>query len=310
MRVRTMVLWAAALLMASAAAAGEAPEPTKKPASPLPIPLHTIEGTSGVFITDTAYFANPPEGDAWLGKPSVAVSGVYLGRKALCATTVTQNIAGRLELGYSYMHLRLGDWPSDVRRATGLHPRDSVGMHTLSARAMLVREGDWGRKWMPAVTAGVRYKHNEHIWDVDDDLLGTCGNIGIRDNDGFEGTLTASKMVTGVLPRPFILSAGLRCTDAAQIGLLGFTRDRQVVFEGNAVFFVTDRLLLAAEYRQKPDKLDRCLNLVGAEHDWWTLAAAYIVNNHMTVSGGYGHFGNILNHEENASWALQVKWEF
>ena len=306
MRLPTIVLWAAALLAAARASAGE---PEAKP-SPPPIPLHTIEGTSGVFITDTAYFANLPEGEGQFGKPSFSFSGVRLGHKHLWSAGVTTTFFRRFELGYSFMRAGLGDWASDVRRATGLRTRSSVGMHTVSARVMLVREGEWGLPCMPAITAGARYKHNEDIWSIDDDLQGTCGNIGVRDNDGFEGTLTASKMFVGVLPRPFILSAGARLTDAAQIGLLGFTRHYQVVCEGNAVFFVTDRLLVAAEYRQKPDKLDRCLNLVGAEHDWWTLAAAYIVNDHMTVSGGYGHFGNILNHEENASWALQVKWEF
>jgi hypothetical protein len=309
MRTQAIVLWATALLMTTAVAAGEAAKP-EKAASPPPLPLHTIEGTSGVFITDTAYFANLPDGDAVMGKPSFSFSGVKLGHKNLWSVGVTTNFFRRLEVGYSFMRLGLGDWPSDVRRATGLGTRSSVGMHTLSARYMLVREGDWDLPCVPAVTAGVRYKHNEDIWDIDADLIGTCGNIGVRDNDGFEGTLTASKTFVGVLPRPFILSAGARLTDAAQIGLLGFTRHYQVVFEGNAIFFVTDRLLVAAEYRQKPDKLDRCLNLVGAEHDWWTLAAAYIVSDHMTVSGGYGHFGNILNHEENAVWALQAKWEF
>ena len=306
MQARSIVMLLAALLAGSLAAAGEAAKKTSAP----PLPLHTIEGTSGVFITDTAYLANPPEGDSPVGKPSFSFSGVRLGHKNLWAAGVTTNFFKRVELGYSFMRLGLGDWPSDVRRATTLPCRSSVGMHTLSARAMLVEEGGFGLKWTPAVTAGARYKHNEDIWDIDDDLVGTCGNIGIRDNDGFEGTLTASKMFVGILPKPFILSAGARLTDAAQIGLLGFTRHYHLVFEGNAIFFVTDRLLVAGEYRQKPDELDRCLDLVGAEHDWWTVAAAYVVNDHMTVSGGYGHFGNILNHEANAVWALQAKWEF
>ena len=306
MHARITLSWAAALLAASAATAGEA----EKKASPPPIPLHTIEGTSGVFITDTAYFANLPAGDEWLGKPCFSFSGVRMGQKNLWSAGVTTTFLKRFEVGYSFMRLGLGDWASDVRRATGLSTRNSVGMHTFSARAMMIREGDWDLAWMPAVTAGLRYKHNEDIWDIDDDLVGTCRAIGVRDNDGVEATLTASKMFVGVLPRPFILSAGARLTDAAQIGLLGFTRDYHLLFEGNAVFFVTDRLLVAAEYRQKPDDLRRVGGLVGAEHDWWVLAAAYIVNDHMTISGGYGHFGNILNHEENASWALQVKWEF
>jgi len=47
-----------------------------------PLPLHTIEGNSGVFITSTACLANPPEEGQVIGKPSFSVSGV-LGRKRI-----------------------------------------------------------------------------------------------------------------------------------------------------------------------------------------------------------------------------------
>ena len=46
-----------------------------------PLPLHTVEGNSGVFITSTAYLANPPaEGDV-LGLPSLSTSGAFWGRQ-------------------------------------------------------------------------------------------------------------------------------------------------------------------------------------------------------------------------------------
>jgi len=310
MRKQQWLLWAAALVIASGAWAGEGePAAAKKPAPP-PIPLHTIEGVSGVFITPTAYFANLPEDGGIWGKPALAFSGVTMGEKNLLVSTLTTNVFGRVELGYSFMRLHLGDWAHDVRAATTLDTQNHVNLHTLSARYMLVREGEWDTAWVPAVTAGLSWKHNDSIMAIDRDLAGTCKAIGVRDDDGFDFTLTASKMITGVLPNALILSAGLRSTEAAQIGLLGFTRDRDIVFEGSAVYFLTNRVLLAAEYRQKPDNLKRIPGLVGNEDDWWTLAAAYIVNDRCTAALGYGHFGTILNHDENASWALQFKWEF
>jgi len=319
MRKGQSLLWAVALTAASVAWAGEGqPAEEKKPdrsparGTPPPIPLHTIEGVSGVFITPTAYFANLPEDDGWWGKPSVAESFVDLSHdRNLSATTITTNFFRRFELGYSFIRLHLGDWPDDIQTITGAHTKSNVRLNTLNARAMLIREGEWDTSWVPAVTAGVAYKHNNSIWQINDDLHGACKSVlGVKDDDGWEATLTASKMFVGILPRPFILSAGLRNTDAAQIGLLGFSGDRRTLFEGSAVFFVTDRLLLAGEYRQKPDDLGRVPTGVGKEDDWWTLAAAYIVNDHLTAALGYGHFGNILNHDENAGWAVQLKWEF
>jgi len=35
-----------------------------------PLPTHQVEGNSGVFITPTAYFANPAEPNELVGKPS------------------------------------------------------------------------------------------------------------------------------------------------------------------------------------------------------------------------------------------------
>ena len=46
------------------------------------------------------------------------------------------------------------------------------------------------------------------------------------------------------------------------------------------------------------------------EDDWWTIDAAYVVNKHLTVAAGYGHFGDVLNHEANNAWGLTVKYEF
>ena len=37
-----------------------------------PLPTHNVEGNSGVFITSTAYLANPPEQGKAFGLPSVS----------------------------------------------------------------------------------------------------------------------------------------------------------------------------------------------------------------------------------------------
>jgi hypothetical protein len=213
----------------------------------------------------------------------------------------------RFEVGFAHERLGLGGWPKDVMKATGMDlGTQTVRMDTFNFRVLIVEEKDW----VPAVTVGAHYKSNEDLWDIDDDLGGACKLLGAKSDDGWEGTLTFSKTFTGILPRPFILSAGLRNTDAAQTGLLGFTGHRDTVFEGSAVFFLTDQLLLGAEYRQKPDHLKRIPGLVGREDDWWTVCLGYIVNDHMTVAGGYGNFGNVLNHREDGVWAVQVKYEF
>jgi len=76
------------------------------------------------------------------------------------------------------------------------------------------------------------------------------------------------------------------------------------------VVFVTDRLALGAEYRQKPDSYNQIPGLLGGEDDWWSLVFGYVANNHLTVSGGYFNLGQVLNTKENTALALKVKYEF
>ena len=293
------------MLMMGVAAAAEK-EPSES-ASPPPLPLMSIEGTGGICITQTAYLINPSTDNGWIGMPSVGFAFAGIGDHDFESVAATITLAKRVEVSFAHERFGLGGWPKDVFRATGLDiGPHTVRMNTASVRALLIEENGW----VPAVTVGAHYKHNLDIKRIDKDLMGTCTSLGMDDHRGWEGTLIISKTFTDILPRPFIVSAGIRNTGAAQTGLLGFNSHRDTVVEANAVLFVTDSLLLGAEYRQKPNNLDRLAGLVGHEDDWWTLCAAYIVNDRVTISGGYGNFGNILNADEENVWAIKMKVEF
>jgi hypothetical protein len=279
-----------------------------------PLPLHNIEGNSGVFITSTAYLANPPEKGQIFGKPSFSTSAVFGREKDLESFAVTENILGRYEIGYAYERFGLGDWPSDVKSAAGAKVDNHLGLHNLNLRTMVIQEGGFDCSWMPAVTFGTHLKWNEGQTKLDDDLGGLLDTLGSDHSRGVEFTAVASKTIKDLLPRPVILSAGLRNSDAIHTGLFGFAGERRTTFEGSIIAFLTDRLAFAAEYRQKSDLMDQFSaggkDLVKAENDWWTLCLAYVVNDNMTISGGYANLGNLANHRENNCWGLQLKYEF
>ena len=144
-----------------------------------------------------------------------------------------------------------------------------------------------------------------------DQLNGTLKAIGVSQNDGVDFTLYASKLFTQ-LPRPVLVELGGRATEGVWNGLLGFTDKYNFVFEGNVVVFVTDSIALAAEYRQQPTdyNYNAAPSLIGKAGDWWTIDAAYVVNKHLTLAVGYGHFGTVLNNEANGVWGITTKWEF
>ncbi|MHC4622653.1 MAG: DUF3034 family protein [Planctomycetota bacterium] len=281
-----------------------------------PLPTHNVEGNSGVFITSTAYLANPPEKGEVFGRPSVSGTFAWLakGEKDFESVAVTENIWGRVELGYALERIGLGDWPDDVKTATGLHVDNHALVHNINTRLMVIEEGSFGYGWMPAVTLGAHFKWNDGLDDIGRQTGGLCDMLGADHDFGTEFTAVATKTITGWLPRPLIISGGLRNGDAIHTGLLGFAGERRTTFEGSVIYFLTDKLLLASEYRQKPDLCDQYSaggkHLIKAENDWWDIALAYVVNDHLTIAGGYADFGNVLNHRENNVWAIQLKYEF
>ncbi len=283
-----------------------------------PLPTHNVEGTSGVFITSTAYLANPAEEGIVFGKPSVSGTFVWMdkGEKDFESLAVTENIWGDVELGYALERIGLGDWPDAVSNATlgMVHVDNHVLMHNFNARLMVIEEGGFDEEWMPAVTLGAHFKWNDGHNDINKQTGGLCDMLGVDHDSGTEFTAVATKTIANWLPRPIIVTAGLRNGDAIHTGLLGFAGERRTTFEGSIIYFLTDKLLLASEYRQKPNLCDQFSlggeHLIKAENDWWDIALAYVVNDHLTIAGGYADFGNVLNHREDNSWAVQVKYEF
>ena len=287
-----------------------------KEEKPNPLPLHQIEGSGGIFSTLSAYIVNPPRNGELVGRPSLGFAYVNLGSdKNLEALTITESPFKRLELGYGWDRLGLGDLPLALRNA-GLanYHANEVQLHNFNARLQLLSEGEFDLKWLPALTLGVHYKDNEGINEVRNEVTAGAGadllgQAGLSRHQGVDYTLYASKLFTQ-LPRPVLLEVGGRATEAVWDGLGGFTHSYQYVFEGNVVVFVTGNFALAAEYKEMPRDYQAIGNLVKVEGDWATLDAAYVVNKHLTLAAGYGHFGNVLNHQANGVWGLTTKWEF
>ncbi len=240
-----LILTAGILLIASNAFADGETAEKPAPEGP-PMPLHAVEGVGGSFAVHSAYLVNPPKKGEVFGLPSVGGMLVHLGQgRQLESFSITETLWGRLELGYAWNHFDAGDLHEDVLAATGVRLRDhSVDMHNFNARLLLLEEGQSDLSWVPAVTVGFHYKRNVTIDGLDNDLGGLLSAVGVRDNDGEEYTLTATKKITlqEILPKPLIVSATVRNTDAVQIGWFGFSNERTFLFEGSVAYFLMDNL--------------------------------------------------------------------
>lgn len=276
-----------------------------------PLPLQNVEGFGGILLTGSAYLVNPSEEGKVFGLPSLGVTYANIGDgRHMEAFTANETLWGRFELGYALNHFGLGRLPEDIEAATGVNTiEDSVYLHNFNARFQLLKEGDFKIPWMPALTIGLHYKNNNDTDVIDSRLQGAFTRIGIEDNDGVDVTLYASKMIKS-LPRPLMLNLGVRSTEAAQIGLFGFTDERRTVFEGNFGVLVLDNLVIGGEYRQKPDEFDAISGLVEEEDDWWDGFITYIASDNLTMSIAFANFGDVFNHEADGVFGIKFKWEF
>ena len=281
-----------------------------------PLPFHTIEGYGGGAITPMAYLVNGGPAGSVFGEPAVSMSYVNLGGMNLDALSVTETLFDRVELGYAADRLGLGNFPDDVRNFTGggeIRTGD-VWMHNFNIRGLLVKENDFTifDIGVPAVTAGIEFKYNANIADINNRLSGALNGIGYRSSSGEDYTLTTTKTIKeGFFGKPLIATAGLRLSEGADLGLLGFGDTYHATFEGSIAVLPLDNLLVAYEFRQKTDPYNLNLApLIGTEDNWHAIDVGLIMNKYSTLVVGYGHFGNLANNNADGAWWFQLKYEF
>jgi hypothetical protein len=318
----------AALSFGFYACAEEAADPQPQPAAAPPadekgppLPFITIEGAGGGAFTPMAYLVNPAGPcDVW-GKPSMAYDYIGLGRKNLDALLVTENLLGRIEFGFAADRLGLGTLPYDIDTATNhaLNINNSdVWLYNFSTRVLAVKENSDDIKWLPAVTFGADVKYNADIANISNQLGGgaVLSSIGYTHDTSVDFTITATKTLgTAFFGRPLIVTAGLRESQGADLGFLGFTDTYHATFEGSVAILPFDKLLLAYEFRQKTNPFSGEVvvgntTLIGSENNWHGFDIAYIADKHTTLVGGFGIFGNLANANANDAWWLQLKYEF
>ena len=290
-----------------------APKETAAPTSPTkspPLPLHTIEGVGGCLVVPVAYLVNPgPEGTV-VGMPAASFTYINTSTsKSLQAFAVTQTFLRRIEIGYALDRFDLGTWPKAVQKNLGRRVRrHDVYLHNFNVRGMLIEENSWDQPWLPAVTAGVHFKHNTGMRSIDGNTGGAPTSLGFARTNGIDYTLTLSKTV--MLGRPFIFTGGMRNSQASHVGLLGFADSCATTVEGSVICLLTDWLAMAYEFRQKENPYNRSPGLVGKEGNWHTICFGLILSDRLTVAGGWARMGELANSDVDGAWGFQIKYEF
>ena len=288
--------------------AGDDAPPAKGP----PLPLHSTEGYAGGAITPMAYFCNPGAPGSIASLPSAAYTFISIDGKKLHAVTISQVFFEQLEFSYAYNHVNVGSFYNEVRKKLGVGlTHDNVQLHHFNLRWMFLKENSFDCEFIPAVTAGIHFKYNSRIDQIDKGLGRGISALGYDKPFGIDWTLTASKtIIEPIFSRPLIITAGLRLSRAAQMGLFGFGDDYRASFEGSIVYWPIEQIAVGYEFRQKHDPLHGIPGILFQEDSWHTILVAWIVNNRITIAGVIGFVGDVGNTEDAIALGVQGKYEF
>lgn len=200
----------------------------------------------------------------------------------------------RFELSYARQRFNLGDTV----------PGQHIDMDVFGAKWRVCGDTvfEQDRPW-PQVAVGIMAKHNR-------DFDGVPKALGGRHGSDIEPYVAFTKVwLDGIAGRTVLLDGTLRLTRANQLGILGFGSDRsdarKLRFEGSAGVFLTDHVIVGAEWRQKPDNLS-----VFKEDAFADAFVAWVPNRRVSVTLAQTDLGNVADKPHQRGPYLSVKLDF
>jgi hypothetical protein len=247
-----------------------------------------VEGSAGGGITPWALIAGLGTEDQVGGSAACTQIEPQDFRLDSCGLAV--GIDNRLELSAAALHFDLG---STV-------PGQSIRMTVIGAKIRLFGDAVFGQdRWLPQVSAGVQWKHNQ-----DFDLVPKA--LGARHADGADFYLAATKVwLDGPLDHTWLVDLTLRESEANQLGLLGFGGDLggyHLLAEGSVGAFLSDHLILGVEYRQKPNDLSAF-----REDDFKDVFLSYLPLKSLAVTAAFADLGNIADKPGQRGYYVSVQ---
>ena len=207
---------------------------------------------------------------------------------ALSSKGLTLGLYDRVELSLAEQRFNV----SELNGALGgLLGTGDIKQSIVGAKVRLAGEAVLDQDtWMPQIAAGVQYKNNQ-----EEKLVKF---LGAKDDTGVDYYLSATKLFIG---QSLLLNGTLRMTKANQLGILGFGSEDNNSYkpqlELSTAYLLSRNLTVGAEYRMKPDNLNKS-NLPNgtlAEDDWWDLFVAYAPTKNVSVTAAYVNLGNIVD---------------
>jgi hypothetical protein len=247
--------------------------------------VSTIEGAAGGGLTP------------WAVTGSYATAG-EIGATAFVTRVSTQNYglttSGAAVAFMDRVELSLAHQDFDTQQNLaplglgGLHLKQDIFGAKLRLAGDAVLDSD---SLMPQIALGLEHKKT-HAGALGPTLFGPLG----ASDSGTDVYVSATKLF---LAQGLLVNATLRATKANQTGLLGFGgaqgQGMRLQPEFSIAKLLARNLAIGAEYRAKPDNLNRSVLGEGAlkEDDWLDLFVAWAPSKHLSLTAAYVDLGRI-----------------
>ncbi|MFM0755015.1 DUF3034 family protein [Paraburkholderia strydomiana] len=293
-KLLTSVTFAALVFQSSAVLADEPAAPVVPTTSGkllLTGGVSEIEGAAGGGLTPWAVIG----GYGTASQLGANAHGTYVHTQDFALTTygAAVGVANRVEFSVARQEFNTRDAGAQLGLGSGFKFNlDTIGVKVrLFGDAVLDQD-----TWVPQVSAGIQYKHNEQ-GDV-------VRAVGASSSSGTDFYLSATKLL---LSQSLLLNSTLRFTKANQFGLLGFGGDKSnryhAEFEASVAYLLSRYVAVGAEYRTKPDNLG-----FAREQNAYDAFIAWAPTKHVSLTLAYLALGDIatIRNQRGAYASLQV----
>ena len=277
---------------------------------------HTIEGVGGGWFVPSAYLMNPGPKDGILGLPSVSstfIGGFSGSHKKLYSFAVSETLFNRVELSYAVNRVDLSTLRHTIQDVIPGNDigRDEVHLNNWNLRLLLLEEDSFDLP-LPAITGGVHFKQNCNIEAINNQFFVPMDVMGYERASGVDWTLTGTKSIR-IDPLPLIVAtAGLRISDASNIGYMGFGDHHNVTVETSVSVVPCDRLMFSYEFRRKERAFSAppVSGMIDGEENWHGVSASVRLWDHLTVKAGVLWMGNVADGQGDNAIGMQIQYDF
>lgn len=252
----------------------------------------TVDGSGGGGLTSWALITGYGTADEWGG--AISYTRLPLSDYQFESAALTLGLFDRLELSLGRQRFDLED----------VVPGEQIDQDIVGLKWRFAGDAVFAPdSALPQLALGLQHKRNRDF----DFIPAALGGERERDTELY---LAASKLYFGaVFGHNLLVNAGLRYSRANQFGLLGFggpeNDSRELLGELALAVFLTDGVVLGAEYRQKPD------NLTFAEDDASDVFLAWVPNRRLAITLARVDLGRIaVTPDDQTGTYLQLQLNY